>query len=250
MNKYLEQVNTGLRINSSADDSSGLAIANQLRSQYNGLTQAIKNSNEGIGLVKIADSALEEYTKLLMDARDKASQAVSDSNSAEARTALENDVKLLLEQANNIATQTTYNGISLLDGTFSNKKFQTGAYSGQTTSISIGDAKTATLGIDDASIDLTTGAGAEAAITSLDSAITTLDWIRSNIVSVQLSFESNVRNLETTRVNIKAAESNIREVDLTEAQAKASEWSIKNQAAMYAFQLGQQVQQNVLSLLR
>jgi len=153
MSKLTHQLETGLRINKAADDASGLAIANQLRAQHEGLSQAIRNSNEAVSLTNIADGALQEYTDILLTAREKASQAISDSNSAESRAALEADVKALMDSADVIAQQTEFNGIKLLDGTFTNKVFQTGAYSGQTTSISIADTTIATLGIDDASLD-------------------------------------------------------------------------------------------------
>jgi flagellin len=250
MQGLLEQLQTGKRINRAADDASGMAIANQLRSQHQGLSQAIRNSNDAISLTNIADSALQEYTDILMEARDKASQAVSDSNSAESRAALEADVKELMDSAEAIAANTSFNGINLLDGTFTGKKFQTGAYSGQTTSISIADASTATLGVDDASLDLTTGAGAEAAMTSIDAAMKTLDGIRSGIGSVTQGLESRVRNMENTSVNIQKAEDTIRNVDEAQARADLDQWNVRNQAATFAFSMASQTQQNILRLFQ
>jgi flagellin len=250
MAKLNEQLQTGFRINRSADDASGLAIANQLRSQSQGLDQAIRNSNDAIGLTNIADSALKEYTDILSLARDKASQAVSDSNSVESRAALEADVKALMDSADVIAKQTSYNGINLLDGTFTAKSFQTGAYSGQTTSLTIANADIATLGIADADIDLTTSAGGTAAMVSIDAAMKTLDGIRSGIGSTTQGLESRVRNMTTTSVNIKSAEDNIRGVDLAQAKADLDQWSIKNQASTFAFSMAAQTQQNILRLFQ
>ena len=250
MSNLTHQLETGKRINKAADDSSGLAIANQLRSQHQGLSQAIRNSNDAVSLTNIADGALQEYTDILMEARDKASQAVSDSNSVESRAALEADVKSLLESADEIAKQTSFNGINLLDGSFTNKQFQTGAYSGQTTSISIANVDTATLGVDDASLDLTTGAGAATALTDIDAALKTLDGVRSGIGSVTKGLESRVRNMETTKVNIQSAESNIRDVDEAQARADLDKWSIRNQASMFSFQMAQQTQNNILRLFQ
>ena len=190
MNGLLEQLQTGNRINKAADDASGLAISNQLRAQHQGLDQAIRNSNDAIGLTNIADSALQEYTEILIEARDKASQSVSDTNSVESRAALEADVKELMASADVIAKQTSFNGINLLDGTFTAKVFQTGAYSGQTTSMTIANADIATLNIADADIDLTSSAGSTAAMTSIDAAMKTLDVIRSGIGSVTQGLES------------------------------------------------------------
>lgn len=250
MVKLNKQLETGLRINKAADDSSGLAISNQLKTQHEGLAQAIRNSNDAIGLTNIADSALKEYTDILSLARDKASQAVSDTNSTESRAALEADVKALMESADVIAKETSYNGINLLDGTFTAKSFQTGAYSGQTTSMTIANTDIASLSIADADLDLTTSAGGTAAMVSIDAALKTLDGIRSGIGSTTQGLESRVRNMETTKVNIMAAEDNIRGVDLAQARADLDQWSIKNQAATFAFSMAAQTQQNVLRLFQ
>lgn len=248
MSKLFEQLQTGNRINKAADDASGLAIANQLKSQHQGLSQAIRNANDAIGLTNIADSALQEYTDIILQARDKASQAISDSNSVESRAALQADVTELMKSANEIATQTSFNGIKLLDGTFTNKVFQTGAYSGQTTSISIANSDTTALGIN--ALDLTSSASADTALTALDAAMKTLDGIRSGIGSVTQGMESRVRNMETTKVNIMAAEENIRGVDEAQARAELDDWNIKNQAATFAFSMSAQTQQNILRLFQ
>ena len=248
MSNLTHQLETGKRINKAADDASGMAIANQLKSQHQGLSQAIRNSNDAISLTNIADGALQEYTDILSLARDKASQAVSDSNSTESRAALNADVAELIKSADEIAKQTSFNGINLLDGTFTAKKFQTGAYSGQTTNISIANNDTATLGID--ALDLTTGAGAETALTAIDAAMKTLDTNRSSIGSVTNGLESRVRNMETTKVNIQSAESNIRDVDEAQARADLDKWSLRSQASTFAFQMAAQQQQNIMRLFQ
>ena len=250
MTSLLEQLQTGNRINKAADDASGMAIANQLRSQHQGLGQAIRNSNDAIGLTNIADGALKEYTEILMLARDKASQAVSDTNSVESGAALEEEVKALMESADVIAKQTSFNGINLLDGSFTNKQFQTGAYSGQTTGMSIANTDIATLGLADGDLDLTSSAGGTAAMVSIDAAIKSLDGIRSGIGSTTNRLESGVRNMQTTQINIQSAEDNIRGVDEAQARADLDEWNIKSQAATFAFTMSAQVQQNILRLFQ
>lgn len=249
--QYLShQLETGKRINYAKDDASGLSIANSLKSQYTGLDQAIRNANDAIGLTNIADSALQEYTDILHEAREKASQAISDTNSVESRAALEADVKSLMESAEAIAQDTSFNGIKLLDGSFSGKVFQTGAYSGQTTTLTIGDATTATLGMDDASVDLTTSAGADTAVQDIDAAIESLNSIRSNIGSTTKGLESRVRNMENTSVQIRAAHDNIMGVDEAAVKAELDQWTIRNQASMYAFSISVQTQQSILQILQ
>jgi flagellin len=248
MQGLLEQLQTGKRINRAADDASGMAIANQLRSQHQGLAQAVRNSNDAINLTNIADGALQEYTDILMEIRDKTSQAVSDSNSAESRAALQADIDALVESADAIASNTQFNGINLLDGTFTNKQFQTGAYSGQTTSISIDGVASTDLGID--TLDVTDSATSATSMDAIDQALKDLDTIRSGIGSVTNGLESKVRNMENTITNIKDAESTIRDVDEAQARADLDQWNVRNQAATFAFSMAAQTQQNILRLFQ
>ena len=246
----LERLSTGLRINRSADDSAGMAIANQLRSQHQGLAQANKNASDAISLVKIADGAMEEYSKILVLARDKAIQASSDTNSVEARASLENDVLELLAQADDISSQTSFNGINLLDGSFTGKKFHVGSEAGQTMTMTIANTSIASQNIADGDIDLTTQAGADAAITSLDTAISSIDSIRSSIGSTQNALESRVRVNDITAVNVQAAESQIRDVDYAAETERLNTLSIKQQASAYALSKSFESQSLVLNLLR
>ena len=230
--------------------SAGMAIANQLRAQSQGLLQGNKNAHDAIGLVKIADGALDEYQKILVKARDKSVQAASDTNSQDARDALEEDVKQLLQQADAIAKNTQYNGIKLLDGSFSDKKFQVGSEAGQTVSMTIDNTDIASQNIADSDIDLTTQSGANDAITSFDTAIKSIDKIRSGIGSTQSALESRVRVNAQTQVNVSAAESQIRDVDYASEQEKLNNNNIKMQANVFSLQQSFQNQQLVLGLLR
>jgi flagellin len=134
----LSRLSSGLRINSAADDASGMAIADSLRSQASSLGQAIKNAGDGMAIAKIADKAMDEQIKILDTIKTKAAQAAQDGQNAQSRKALQADIKRLTEQLDNIAGQTSYNGKSLLSGSFSNANFQVGAYSNETISMSIG----------------------------------------------------------------------------------------------------------------
>ena len=141
LDKSLQALSSGLRINKAADDASGLAIANSLRQQSSGLGQAINNANDGIGVVQTADGALDEYTNILNTVRTKAIQAASDGQSADTRLKIQSDIDRLLEAAQSIAATTSFNGQTLLNGAFENKTFHIGAYSGETVNISIDDTQ-------------------------------------------------------------------------------------------------------------
>lgn len=134
----LAKLSSGLRINTAADDASGMAIADSLRSQASALGQAINNANDAISMAQTADKAMDEQLKILDTIKVKATQAAQDGQNANSRKALQADIKRLTEQLDNIAGQTTFNGKSLLSGSFTNAQFQVGAYSGQTVSMSIG----------------------------------------------------------------------------------------------------------------
>ena len=134
----LSKLSSGLRINTAADDASGLSIADSLRTQASSLGQAIANANDGISIIQIADKAMDEQTKILDTIKTKATQAAQDGQSADSRKALQADITKLMDELDNIAGTTSYNGQNLLSGQFTNKEFQIGAYSNQSVKASIG----------------------------------------------------------------------------------------------------------------
>lgn len=138
LSSSLQKLSSGLRINSAKDDASGMAIADSLRSQANALGQAIKNTNDGMGIIQIADKAMDEQVKILDTIKTKATQAAQDGQTTQTRTAIQADINRLIESLDNIAATTSYNGLNLLAGGFTNKEFQVGAYSNQTIRASIG----------------------------------------------------------------------------------------------------------------
>lgn len=138
LNDSLSKLSSGLRINSAADDASGMSIADSLRSQANSLSQAISNANDGVSIAQIADGAMDEQISILDTIKTKATQAAQDGQSTSSRKALQSDIASLLTELDNIASTTSYNGKSLLSGNFTNSEFQIGAYANQTISMSIG----------------------------------------------------------------------------------------------------------------
>ena len=138
LDSSLEKLSSGLRINKAADDASGMAIADSLRGQANALGQAIKNANDAIGIIQTADKAMDEQIKILDTIKTKATQAAQDGQTTETRKALQQDITKLMEELDNIAGTTSFNGQQLLSGRFTNKEFQIGAYSNTTIKASIG----------------------------------------------------------------------------------------------------------------
>ena len=143
----LSRLSSGLRINSAADDASGMAIADSLRSQAATLGQAIYNGNDAIGILQTADKAMDEQLKILDTIKTKATQAAQDGQSLKTRTMLQADINRLMEELDNIANTTSFNGKQLLSGNFINQEFQIGASSNQTVKATIGATQSSKIGL-------------------------------------------------------------------------------------------------------
>jgi len=194
LDKSLNALSSGLRINKAADDASGMAIANSLRQQAQGLGQAINNANDGIGVAQTADGALEEYTKIIDTVRTKSIQAASDGQTLDTRKKIQADIDRLLEEAQNIAATTSFNGQSLLNGGYENKAFQIGAYSGETVNISISDTQIANVSefaLADGTTAITTTGG-----TTLTLSITTADGVAVTAEVVTATGNTSLQNAQ------------------------------------------------------
>ncbi|MCD4812054.1 flagellin [bacterium] len=146
LNKSLERLSSGLRINSAKDDAAGLAISNRMNAQIRGLNQAARNANDGISLGQTAEGALQETTNLLQRMRELAIQSANDTNSSDDRASIQAEVTQLISELDRIATGTQFNGKNLLDGTMGIASFHIGANANQTISMTISSARAAELG--------------------------------------------------------------------------------------------------------
>ena len=253
LDKSLNSLSSGLRINKAADDSAGLAIANKLSAQSQGLGQAIRNSNDGIGLIQTADGAFEEYGNIMKRVRVLATQAANDTQDAASRGYISQEITALLSEASDINATTRFNGVKVLDGTGGNVgtfTFHTGAYTAETQSVIIGSASVDILVTAAANLSVSTQADAEGTIADMDLAIAAVDGKRATLGAAQNKLESTVRNISVTQVNIAAAESQIRDVDFAAESANFAKHNILAQSGSYAMSQANAVQQNVLRLLQ
>ncbi|WP_044419413.1 flagellin [Halarcobacter anaerophilus] len=262
LSSSLEKLSSGLRINKAADDASGLAIADKLRTQATSINQATDNGNSAVSLLQIADKSMAEQSNILDTVKAKMIQANTDTTSDDGKESIKNDIRKLLEQLNNIAEQTNYNGTALLQastgssgtGTMTGLTFQVGESANDT--ITVGNIQSNTSGLSLTSIVNNVSAGATftsydlTAQTAVDDAITKLNEFRSEIGSTQNQVESAVRNLMTQATNVNAAESVIRDVDYAQESANFNKQNIIAQAGSYAISQANTVQQNVLKLLQ
>lgn len=155
----MERLSTGRRINSAKDDAAGLAIAQRMTANIRGATVAIRNANDGISLAQTAEGALGEVTNMLQRMRELAVQSANGTNSASDRVALQSELTQLVDEVNNIARTTSFNGTNLLDGSARSLKLQTGVNAGETVSLSVAAATSNALGLEGFRIQgqLTTG---------------------------------------------------------------------------------------------
>ena len=266
----LEKLSTGFRINKASDDASGLAIADKLRTQASGLNQAVANGNSAVTLTQIADKAMAEQSNILDVIKQKLIQAGTATTSSEGIEAIGKDIRKLLDQVDNIAKQTTYNGTSLLQasagGTAATKAltFQMGTTASDTikTDGSVDANTTGMAGlatIKTATTSAKWSAGASAAdnqsaarglLKNLDSALTELNGWRADFGSTQNQLESSIRNLMTQVTNTKAAESVIRDVDYAQESSNFNKQNIISQAGTYAISQANSTSQNVMRLLQ
>ncbi|MFX4231083.1 flagellin [Aliarcobacter butzleri] len=281
----LEKLSTGLRINKAADDASGLAIADKLRTQATSINQGISNGNSAVALLQITDKSMAEQSTILDTIKSKLIQANTDTTSVAGRTAIAKDITKLLQQLNNIGEQTNYNGTNLLQNarTTANASTEGNLTATRTAlgglSFQIGEGtqdliQTKTINSNVAGLKLTAlaravrsggkmSAGATAGTTgvftrtmaqsgqkAIDTAISILNGYRGDIGSTQNQVESAIRNLTTQATNIKNAESTIRDVDYAQESANYNKLNIIAQAGSYAISQANSTQQNVLRLLQ
>jgi len=273
LNQSLEKLSSGLRINKSSDDASGMAIADKLRTQASSVGQAIANGNSAVSLIQIADKAMAEQSNILDMVKQKLLQTSTATTSSAGRDAVAKDIGKLLDQLNSIAQQTNYNGIYLLQkgpamnasGGSPKLVFQMGENSLNTISsasgtqaningLALSGLKAAAAGKGNA-MDITSTAtsgadNARAFLEVIDTALTQMNIWRSNFGATQNQIESAVRNLSTQQTNIKAAESVIRDVDYANESANFNKQNIISQAGTYSISQANKVQQNVLRLLQ
>ena len=244
LDKSLNSLSSGLRINRAADDAAGLSIANQLSSQSQGLGQAIRNSNDGIGLLQTADGALEEYGNILQRVRVLAVQASNDTNDSDSRAAIKTEMDALVGEANQIMSSTDFNGTKILSGGAATMNIQVGHTANDKLDVGIADVG------DLAAQTVASSTQAQTTITNMDTAITTNDTRRAAIGANQNRLESVIRNISVTQVNVASAESQIRDVDFAAESANFAKHNILAQSGSYAMSQANAVQQNVLRLLQ
>jgi flagellin len=223
LDKSMEKLSSGYRINRAGDDAAGLAISENLRAQVRGLKQASRNANDGISLVQVAEGSMTEMSSILIRLRELAVQAASDTIGPVERQFLNVEYDQLVSEIDRIADSTEFNGTQLLAGVGSIMDFQIGIRNNPeidriSFDSSKADANSAALGVNLSSV--ADKASAQNALTSIDSAIMSVSAMRADFGALQNRLQTSVSNIQNTIENMSAANSRIRDVDVAEESSE------------------------------
>jgi len=242
------RLSSGLRIATAADDAAGLGISERMRAQIRSYTVASRNAQDGVSLVQTSEGALQEVSNNLNRMRELAVQASNGTLTTADRTTLDTEFQALITEIARVASQTTFNGVALLDGTTTTLDIQVGVDAGETIALSLSDMTSTTLGINGE--DVLTAATASAAISAIDTAIDDVSTARGELGASQNRLSSAIASILNTRENLSAAESRIRDVDVAIETADLTRNSILQQAAVSVLAQANVQPQLALTLLQ
>jgi len=281
LNTAMEQLSTGKRINSAADDAAGLAVATRMTSQVKGLEVAIRNANDGISMVNTAEGSLEEMENMLQRMRELALQASTGTTDVADRNYMNLEYQNLISEIDRIAENTEWNGRTILNNTAngasgatasSSVSFVVGTKASQTISVDFGNFSNTTSGIMSSfeisgvgtgTVTVTGAAGsisaastsaalsvASTAITAIDTAIAAVSQQRATFGAVSNQLEYAVDNLTNIKTNTEASRSRIQDTDYAKVTAELARTQIIQQAGTAMLAQANQMPQTVLSLLQ
>ncbi|WP_297417068.1 flagellin [Clostridium sp.] len=248
LSKSSEKLSSGYRINRAGDDAAGLAISEKMRAQIRSLDQGSSNAEDGISLVQTTEGTLTETQAMCQRLKTLATQAANGTLTTTDRLNVNKEVTQLKSEITRLATQTTFNGIKVLDGSVGSVAFQVGAKGGQKISLALSCASTGALGL--GSLCMSTSNLASTAMGLIDSAINKISTMRANLGAVQNRLEHTITATDNTSENLSSAESRIRDTDMAKEYMNYSSNNVLVQAAQSMLSQANSSSQNVLSLLR
>ncbi len=260
LQKSLEKLSTGLRINRASDDAAGLSVSESLRSKIRGMDRAKSNAEDGIALLQIAEGSTGEINNILQRMRELAIQSSTDTMSTTERGYIDKEFGQLMSEITRISNSASYNGMTLLDGQAgsfgvsggSSSVLHIGAGSDSTTdaiSVTINAMTLGALGLSTTTTSVTTAAGALAALSIIDSAVRSVNTMRSDMGAYVNRLEFAISNLGTQLYNTQDAESRIRDVDFAKETTEFTRSQILTQSATSMLAQANQVPQGALALL-
>jgi len=252
LNKSLNRLASGLRINNAADDAAGLAISQKMQGQVAGLNQAGRNAQDGISLLQTAEGGLSETQNILQRMRELAVQGANDTLTTADRGNIQDELNAMSSEIDRIANNTDFNTKNLLDGSLANGgiTFQVGANAGQTVNVSVGTSTASALTVGGGSITVDSAANASATISNIDNAIAAVSKSRSQLGASINRLQHTITNLGVQAENIDAARSRIADLDMAKEVINMSKSQILSQSSTSMLAQANSSSQSVLSLLR
>ena len=264
LNKDMEKLSSGMRINRAGDDASGLAVSEKMRSQIRGLNQASQNAANGISFIQTTEGYLQETTDIMQRIRELAVQSSNGIYSAEDRMQIQVEISALVSEVDRVASSAQFNGMNMLTGRFAQATgentvtasmwFHIGANMDQRVQVFIGTMSAAALGIRDLGteekISLATPEDANRAIGTVDEALKKINKQRADLGAYQNRLELTVKGLDIGAENLQASESRIRDTDMASQMVEFTKNSVLQQAGTAMLAQANSQSQNVLSLLR
>lgn len=249
MAQALQRLSSGLRVNSAKDDAAGFAIAQRFETQIRGINMGIRNANDGISMSQTAESALGEITGNLQRIRELAIQSANGSYSAADQDLLQVEVGERLGEIDRIVAQTTFNGAAVLQGA-GTISFQVGANANETVDVDLGATTVNSTGLGVNLVDVGSAGDAQAAIGSVDGALTTVATLAATLGASQNRLDSTVANLTAVSENLSASKSRIVDADFAAETANLTKAQILQQAGVAVLAQANAAPQSVLGLLR
>ena len=246
--KNIEKLSSGYRINRSADDAAGLSISEGMRSRIRGIDQATVNAQDAIGLIQTAEGALTETHAMLQRMVTLATQSANGTYTTNARSAIKHEVSQLLEEIDRIAKYTEFNGVKPLSASTLTMQFQIGPSSNEVLTVTAQAMTRTTLGV--STVDVTSITAANLSITKVNNAIENVSAYRSLLGAAQNRLEHTINNLKVTSENMTAAESRIRDTDMAKEMSTFTKNNILVQASQAMLAQANQTPQGILQLLR
>ncbi len=250
MNVSMNRLSSGKRINSAADDAAGLAIATRMRARESGLGKASQNTQDGMSLIRTAESAMNSVSNILTRMRDLAVQSSNGANNTDNQGALQKEFKALQDQIDYISNNTEFNDQKLLDGTKTQIAIETLDGTATSQQINIGLSKTDTTALSINSSSISTAANALTAISSIDVALKTVAGNRADLGATLNRLSFNVENLNNQATNMASSASQIEDADMAKEMSEMTKFKILNEAGISMLSQANQTPQMVSKLLQ
>ena len=252
LSKNLEKLSSGYKINRAGDDAAGLAISETMRSQINGLNQAVNNANDAVGLIQTAEGAMTETHSMLQRMKTLTTQAANGTYTTTARNNIKAEIDALNKEITRIATTTEFNGEKPLNPKTknSNLTFYIGASADKANAMTVAQQTMTADALKVKDIKVSTTTEAFQAMKSIDTAIETVSTYRATLGAAQNRLEHTVNNLKVTSENITSAESRIRDTDMADEITAYTKNNILLQAAQSMLSQSNAMPQGVLSMLQ